>query len=70
MLDSTPTRSVNYIKQPGEFERCESTLLSGWYRFGYYEHISTTPVIAGQCGSSSPIYLQGMKINGFLVYGV
>ena len=70
MLDSTPTRTVNYMKQPGEFERCESTLLSGWYRFSYYEPISTTPVVAGQCGSSAPIYLQGMKINGSLVYGV
>jgi len=54
------------MKHPGEFERCESTLLSGWYRYHFYESISTTPVVAGQCGSSAPIYLQGMKINGFL----
>jgi hypothetical protein len=58
------------MKQPGEFERCESTFLSGWHRFNYYQPISTTPVVAGQCGSSAPIYLQGMKINGSLVYGV
>jgi hypothetical protein len=70
MLDGTPTRTVNYMKQPGEFERCESTLLSGWHRFNYIAQISTTPVVAGQCGSSAPIYLQGMKINGSLVYGV
>jgi hypothetical protein len=53
------------MKQPGEFERCESTLLSGWHRFNSNAQISTTPVVAGQCGSSAPIYLQGMKINGF-----
>jgi len=70
MLDSGHTRTVNYMKHPGEFERCESTLLSGWYRYDFYEDISTTPVVAGQCGSSAPIYLQGMKINVFLVYGV
>ena len=55
------------MKHPGEFERCESTLLSGWYRYHFYESISTTPVVAGQCGSSAPIYLQGMKINGFIM---
>ena len=47
------------MKQPGEFERCESTLLSGWHRFNSNAQISTTPVVAGQCGSSAPIYLQG-----------
>jgi hypothetical protein len=47
-----------------------SSTFSGWHRFSYYGQISTTPVVAGQCGSSAPIYLQGMKINGSLVYGV
>jgi hypothetical protein len=56
MLDNTPTRTVNYMKQPGEFERCESTFLSkglidnqtpNKYKNTNYQNIaqSTTPLL-------------------------
>ena len=33
--------------------------MPGWYRYDGNQIIPTQPVLSGQCGSSSPIYLQG-----------
>ncbi|XP_063404491.1 uncharacterized protein LOC134687958 [Mytilus trossulus] len=54
------TRTLDYILSEGMSEDCESSnLTAGWYRFDGYQNILTTPPSPGQCGSSSPIWLNG-----------
>jgi hypothetical protein len=54
------TRDISHTRKLGESDKCESqTTMPGWYRYDDNHIIPTQPVLSGQCGSSSPIYLQG-----------
>jgi len=54
------TRDINHTRQLWEPDNCESqSTMPGWYRYDGNQIIPTQPVLSGQCGSSSPIYLQG-----------
>jgi hypothetical protein len=54
------TRDISHTRKLGESDKCESqTTMPGWYHYDDNHIIPTQPVLSGQCGSSSPIYLQG-----------
>jgi len=54
------TRDIDHTRQSWEQDNCESqSTMPGWYRYDGNQNIPTQPVLSGQCGSSSPIYLQG-----------
>ncbi|CAG2191817.1 unnamed protein product [Mytilus edulis] len=61
VITSKFDRSVNYTLQSGEYEECYDMDIhtDGWYKFSGDESISTHPPKSGQCGSSSPIWLDG-----------
>ncbi|VDI28062.1 Hypothetical predicted protein [Mytilus galloprovincialis] len=62
IITSTFDRSVNYTLQSGEYEDCYDweIYMKAWYRFSGNESIPTHPPKQGQCGSSSPIWLDGL----------
>jgi hypothetical protein len=60
VIDSNYDRSINYLLQPDDATVCESSnVTAGWYRFQNYKNIPTAPPDSGQCGSVSPIWLNG-----------
>ena len=60
VIDSNYDRSINYFLQPEDATVCESSnVTAGWYRFQNYQNIPTVPPYLGQCGSLSPIWLNG-----------
>ena len=69
ILYNDNTRDINHTRQPWEPDNCESqSTMPGWYRYPGYQIIPTQPVLSGQCGSSSPIYLQGNVWFGTLLH--
>ena len=67
MIYRDSTRYVNYTLQLGEVEQCDTTnLTEGWYRYEGYDIIPNYPPSTGQCGSSSPIWIQGNEMFGTL----
>ncbi|XP_063404512.1 uncharacterized protein LOC134687976 [Mytilus trossulus] len=62
VITSKFDRSVNYTLQSGEYEECYDMeiYMEGWYKFSGNEIIPTHPPKQGQCGSSRPIWLDGM----------
>ncbi|XP_076077826.1 uncharacterized protein LOC143048184 isoform X4 [Mytilus galloprovincialis] len=60
VIISNSNRTINYTLQNGEHDDCESSYITaGWYRYEMLQNIPTKPPLAGQCGSSSPIWLNG-----------
>ncbi|VDI28389.1 Hypothetical predicted protein, partial [Mytilus galloprovincialis] len=61
VITSQFERSVNYTLQSGEYGECYDMeiYMEGWYKFSGNERIPTYPPKSGQCGSSSPIWLDG-----------
>ena len=54
------TRDIKYAWKSEGNDICESNdTPPGWYHYDGNHFIPTQPVLSGQCGSSSPIYLQG-----------
>ena len=57
------TRSVSYFMHPMGLDECDSRFIdNGWYQYPGGQNIPTHPVIPGQCGTNSPIYLQGTVV--------
>lgn len=54
-------RSVDYTLQSGEYEDCYDweIHIEAWYKFSGNESIPNHPPKQGQCGTSSPIWLNG-----------
>jgi hypothetical protein len=49
--------------QPMGLDECDSRFIhKGWYQYPGGQNIPTHPVIPGQCGTNSPIYLQGTVV--------
>lgn len=61
VITSKFDRSVNYTLQSGEYENCYDMeiYMEEWYKFSGDESLPTYPLKSGQCGSSSPIWLDG-----------
>lgn len=57
-------RAPEWRLTPGEDEKCDN-ITEGWYGYMNYENIPTSPMQAGQCGSSRPIWLQGIQ---YIIY--
>ena len=63
LISGRNTRSVSYFMDPMGLDECDSPFIySGWYQFAGGQTIPTYPVIPGQCGTNSPIYLQGTVV--------
>ncbi|XP_076079286.1 uncharacterized protein LOC143049568 [Mytilus galloprovincialis] len=62
IITSNFERSVNYTLQSGEYDDCYdwNIHMEAWYKFSGNESILTNPPKQGQCGSSSPIWLDGL----------
>ena len=57
------TTSVSYFMHPMGLDECDSRFIdNGWYQYPGGQNIPTHPVIPGQCGTNSPIYLQGTVV--------
>ncbi|XP_076077907.1 uncharacterized protein LOC143048236 [Mytilus galloprovincialis] len=67
IITSNFERSVNYTLQSGEYEDCYDWEIhtKAWYRFSGNESIPTHPPKQGQCGSSSPIWLDGLYLTTY-----
>ena len=75
-ISSSINRLVNYTLQPGEQEYCDSYHgyymgmndidMEQWYRFGTSENLLTWSPSQLQCGSRSPIWVDG-KLFIYLV---
>ncbi|XP_071133683.1 uncharacterized protein [Mytilus edulis] len=60
IIESHYNRTVNYTLQSDDEDFCETEyILAGWYRYQDLQNIPTKPPAPGQCGSSSPIWLNG-----------
>ena len=56
--------TVSYTLQSGEPDNVEScTLTQGWYFYISFRKMTTEVPLPGQCGTMSPIYLQGKFIH-------
>ncbi|CAC5372516.1 unnamed protein product [Mytilus coruscus] len=60
IIESHYNRTVNYTLKSEDEDVCESSFLpAGWYAYQDFQNIPTKPPVPGQCGSSSPIWLNG-----------
>ena len=63
-LNGSYINTVSYTLQFGEPDNVEScTLTQGWYYYVGLQKITTEVPLPGQCGTMSPIYLQGKLIH-------
>jgi hypothetical protein len=57
------TRDIKYTWKLEGNDKCESNdTPPGWYHYDDNHFIPTQPVLSGQCGSSSPIYLINLSL--------
>lgn len=73
VVQSDFERSVNYTYQEGDAQYCDrywtydsfGIYHDGWARFSEGEDIPTSPPKPGQCGTQSPIWLDGRFVYQF-----